>query len=207
MVDVTVEISGLEYLSAKFQRLIDVINERVSAASATDMAQFNVLNHGDMWSNNVMFQHDGAGGGDKVLDVKFVDFQCCYVGSPVLDLVYAFYTSSAGSIRSVDWDELMSLYWQTLCDALRKLNYSARPIPTLAELQADRRRRTNYSLYNGLFGLAVRNMEVVADDALGKMMDDSSENHLARVEMILNPKIRNELKFLLEFFDANGLFD
>lgn len=42
--------------------------------------EFNVLNHGDCWANNIMFQHDAFG---TIKEVLFVDFQVGKYGSPV----------------------------------------------------------------------------------------------------------------------------
>lgn len=204
LADAVLQIERFEHLSEKLKRLTGVVKEKISAAVATDPAMFNVLIHGDMWSNNIMFQHGDNG---KVLDAIFVDYQGCYVGSPVLDIVNTFYTSSADTLRADDWNELMALYWQILNETLKKFDYSARPIPTLDELQADRKRRTHYSIYIGLFALAVRNLENVAEDEMAKLMDGADENHQSRVRMFLNPNIRKALEYLLEFFDSNRLFE
>lgn len=206
LADAVLQIEGFEYLSAKFQRITDIVNDKVSAAAAADLADFNVIIHGDMWSNNIMFGHDTQG---NVQEAIFVDYQMCTVGSPVLDLVYVLYTSSAETLGEEDWNDLITLYWTTLTDTLQRLQFSARPIPTLNQLQQDRRERTNYAMYSALFTLAVRNLEVVdvVDDALAKMMDEGAECHQFRVRMLLNPKIQKALAYLLNFFDRNGLFD
>lgn len=39
------QMEGFEYLSDKFKRIMDIVNEQVSAAVVTDLANFNVLTH------------------------------------------------------------------------------------------------------------------------------------------------------------------
>ncbi|KAG8035767.1 hypothetical protein G9C98_001423 [Cotesia typhae] len=52
--------------------------------------EFNVINHGDVWVNNLMFKYDNKG---NVIDQIFVDFQACFYGTPALDLQYFLHTS------------------------------------------------------------------------------------------------------------------
>lgn len=192
-----------KHLVPKLERLCDRYNDRVLAATATDLADFNVLTHGDMWSNNMMFRYEATA--DTIADIKFVDFQACYVGSPVLDIIYTLNGSSANHLRSNDWDALMQHYSEQLTETLRRLEFTARPVPTLEQLQADRLRRTHHSM--GLYTLAVRNVEEVGDDEFAKMMGNSEECDQYRVQIMMNPKIRDAVEHFIEFFDKNGVFD
>lgn len=208
MPEVVEQLDGLQHLAPKLRTLAENIYERVLAATATDPNTFTVLTHGDMWSNNIMFRYGGGGGGDdEIEDAILVDFQICYVGSPVLDLVYTMYSSSAFHLRAADWDELIRHYSDELSVTLKRLGYEARPIPTLADLQADRMKRSHHALMLGMYAMGVRNLDTVADDELSKMLGDSEESHRHRIAIMMNPKIRDALRHFLEFFDTNGFFD
>ncbi|XP_063227492.1 uncharacterized protein LOC134533773 [Bacillus rossius redtenbacheri] len=83
-----------------------------------DEEGFNVLNHGDFWINHVMFRYDGSG---AVSDIKFVDFQNCYYGSPVIDLQYFLYSSPSPEVRSDHTDRLLEWYHSSLSETLARL--------------------------------------------------------------------------------------
>uniref|UniRef100_A0A182P7B7 CHK domain-containing protein n=1 Tax=Anopheles epiroticus TaxID=199890 RepID=A0A182P7B7_9DIPT len=99
-------------------------------AQKIDQSELNVLNHGDLWPNNVMFRED---------DLRILDFQTAFYGSPVADLLY-FFTTSALELMCDSLEELLQYYHQHLVQALKQMQYY-RPIPTYAELLEQMRRR------------------------------------------------------------------
>lgn len=94
---------------------------------------FQVLNHGDMWLNNMMFKLDKEG---NALDVSLIDFQGPYWGGPAGDLLYFMVSSVADDIKIDHFDELIAFYHQHLVESMRKLKCNQQ-IPTLAELHID----------------------------------------------------------------------
>lgn len=96
-----------------------------------DPLGFNVLNHGDMWTNNIMFSHNSSGQVEKTL---FIDFQICKWGSPVQDLWYIIATSMQVDIRAQEFDNIIAIYHKRLVECLKVLKFSKR-IPSLKDLQ------------------------------------------------------------------------
>jgi aminoglycoside phosphotransferase (APT) family kinase protein len=94
---------------------------------------FQILNHGDIWLNNMMFKSDEEG---KPLDVSMIDFQGPFWGSPVNDLMYFLISSVADDIKIDHFDELVGFYHDQLCSSLKSLKY-AQNIPSLSELHVD----------------------------------------------------------------------
>lgn len=93
---------------------------------------FQVLNHGDTWLNNMMFKFDG----DSTIDLKLIDFQMPFWGSPVADIVYFLISSVADDIKVDNFDDFVEFYQSELALALQKVNYK-KHIPTLSELHID----------------------------------------------------------------------
>lgn len=104
---------------------------------------FQVMNHGDLWLNNMMFKLDEDG---NPKDVLLIDFQLLFWGSPACDLFYFMLTSIADDIKVDHFDNLIKFYHDQLTDGLIKLKYD-RKIPSLAELQEDLLKKGFYGLY------------------------------------------------------------
>lgn len=210
LADVVLRLPGFEHLSTKLKNL-DVY-KRILAATATDPHGFNVLTHGDLWSNNFMFKQTSPAADDvdgcrhHAIEAIMVDFQTLYIGSPVLDLVYAFSSSSSGELRANDWNELVEHYWRQLMATMTQLGTEAR-CPSLRQLQTERMKRMHHSISIGLFSLATRNMENVTDADVDLLFGDADENHQQRMRILMEPNIRSTLEYLLLFYDENGYFD
>lgn len=94
---------------------------------------FQVLNHGDIWLNNMMFTSDAIG---NPLDVSMIDYQASFWASPTNDILYFLLSSVSDDIKIDCFDEFIAFYHTQLTDALKKLKYDQH-IPTLPELQID----------------------------------------------------------------------
>jgi len=92
--------------------------------------EFKVLNHGDLWSSNIMLSYTQSG---DINQIRFVDFQLCKWGSPAQDLWELIICSARHSIRIQNFDCFIRIYHTHLVRCLKILKYSER-VPMLREL-------------------------------------------------------------------------
>ncbi|GLV39607.1 uncharacterized protein CBL_08326 [Carabus blaptoides fortunei] len=131
---------GFTQYSSKLTAIAEHIFEKVVKGSER-RAGFNVLNHGDLWVNNILFKYDSNG--DPV-DCKFVDFQFSVYTSPAIDLQYFIYTSVKQEIERTQLNRLLDCYYEELVKQLKKLNYPKEKIPTLEWIRKDFSDRSLY---------------------------------------------------------------
>lgn len=89
--------------------------------------QFNTLNHGDLWTANVMLNGN---------DFKLIDFQSAFWTSPAVDLQLLLNSSLEFSIHTKCINEFVNYYHSHLVEALQRLDYQ-KNIPTFDEFMND----------------------------------------------------------------------
>ena len=203
LIDVTEDLPGYDQLNKKLKLIENTVFEKICAAAARDDNQFNVLCHGDMWANNIMFKHDEHG---RVKDELFVDFQLPYWNSPVMDVMYNLYTSSGEDLCENDWNQLIKHYHEELSLVLKALKYK-KPIPSLADLQEAIRKKSICAALIGVLCLGIRNLENVSDDGFQMFIRTGDEDRKNRLNMVMPLKCRKSLEFIVNNIDRNVKLD
>lgn len=114
-----------------------VLYSEMCKALQFDEDAFNVLNHGDMWSNNLMFQYIDN---QRLRNMKFVDFQLCFWGSIAHDFYYFMISSWKIDFKVKKFDELVEFYFDNLIENLKVLK-CRKKLPTLEDLQRELAKR------------------------------------------------------------------
>lgn len=105
--------------SKKLHYFKDNILHRIAEEVKGRTGCFKVLNHGDVWSNNVMFKYDKFASVERV---KLIDFQLCRWASPAFDILHFSTTSMKFEVFEKYFDLLLETYLDTLNDVLRFLD-------------------------------------------------------------------------------------
>ncbi|BFF89750.1 uncharacterized protein DMAD_08429 [Drosophila madeirensis] len=171
--------------------------------SKVDESEFNVLNHGDCWSNNIMFNYKENGEIDRTI---FVDLQVAKWSSPAQDLWYMITTSASLDIKVKEFDHFIRIYHDRLTECLKLLKYS-KPIPSLRDIQMQ-------MLKHGFWGPFTANGVMVVvlfpsdkDSNMDMIMGAGPEADALREKSFKNPYYADAMRQLLPFFDNKGLLD
>lgn len=117
---------------------------KMCASLAFDENSFNVLNHGDMWSNNFLFHYNSNG---IVDDIKMLDYQMAFWGTVAQDLFMFMASSWNLDIKVKKFDVLIKFYFDELIGSLKVLSYK-KTLPTFEQLERELRKR----MFNCKFG-------------------------------------------------------
>ncbi|KAJ8977349.1 hypothetical protein NQ317_017764 [Molorchus minor] len=119
------EKEGNNKIVEKFKRYVE--NGPYILSDVTNYkGKYSAILHGDCWSNNMMFKYDETG---ALEDMRMIDFQLSYVGSPVTDLSYCLYSSGSKELFD-QLDHFLSVYHRSLIEAVKQLGcYSENIFP------------------------------------------------------------------------------
>ena len=124
------EYSNSEQYYEKVVKIQNQLTDEIYKLIDIDSNEFNVLNHGDCWSNNIMFNYDEQG---NVAATYLIDYQMTRYTSPAADLLYFLLSSTQLDIKLSKFDYFIKYYHDHLVESLQLLKYS-KPIPSLKEL-------------------------------------------------------------------------
>ncbi|KAH8284014.1 hypothetical protein KR054_007485 [Drosophila jambulina] len=193
-------IPDVERYIKKFPSPTESFEEGLRMNKVDDSA-FNVLNHGDSWSNNIMFNYKDNGEIDGTI---FVDLQMAKWGSPAQDLWYMILTSAWLDIKVTEFDLFIQIYHERLTECLQLLNYSKR-IPTLRDLHVMMIRDGSWGPFTATGVLVATLMPSDKDSNIDKMMAPGPEAEAFRYKTFTNSYYVKAMRQLLPFFDRKGI--
>lgn len=98
---------------------VDKVWEGVTESCKKKTVGLNVLNHGDLWTSNILFKYDSAG--RKIDHVNLIDYQLTHFSTPVNDLMWFLWTSAEEEVFENHLENLKNIYFETLNTTLELL--------------------------------------------------------------------------------------
>ncbi|XP_046144699.1 uncharacterized protein LOC123988487 [Osmia bicornis bicornis] len=161
--------------------------------------EFNVINHGDCWVNNMLFRYDDNG---NPIQQIFVDFQQCINSSPALDLHYFLATSISEDIYEHRRSLLLEEYLKTLTSVMKKLGCKTSP-PTIDELQRILKERQMFELIATTLVLPITLLDKEMAVDINEILQAGSKDIPAHISEAYRNVMRKRFPRYMEM----GLFD
>ncbi|XP_069690900.1 uncharacterized protein [Periplaneta americana] len=158
-----------------------------------DENDFNVLSHGDLWINNMMFAYSEDN--NSPLDLRFVDYQISYWATPAIDIHYFLESSTCNDLLDKT-HILVEEYYQTLEETLTLFGYQ-HLLPPWEEFNNQLNKRGAFAR-NCVFSIhcgALADRNNIPD--MNKVINEGEAFYCSHIYM-------ESLKTLLPLLDAKG---
>ncbi|XP_017858765.1 PREDICTED: uncharacterized protein LOC108610903 [Drosophila arizonae] len=195
---------GYERIADKIGKYMEQQRVNLVRAQAPVDDEIKVLNHGDLWVNNMLFKYNGA---QQLQDVIFIDFQLSIWGSPGIDLNYFFYTSLSLDVLKHKRPQLLKVYHNRLADTLLNLDMGV-PVPSYEQVLAEVHRREGYGFFAnyGILPTVSQDKAETADNNLENFSD--ADFAQKKTEQMFNSKrLAETLRYTLPHFERAGVLD
>ncbi|EDW02990.1 uncharacterized protein LOC6562380 [Drosophila grimshawi] len=195
---------GYERIAEKIEKYLVQQREHLVRSQAVMDKEIRVLNHGDMWVNNILFKYDGK---KQVQNAIFIDYQMSVWGSPGLDLNYFFYTSLELDVLKHKRPQLLRCYHNRMTATLRRLDMGV-PVPSYEQLLAEVHRREAFGFFAsyGILPIVSQDKAQTSDNNLENLSDENFAKQKAE-QMFNSDRLGEILRFTLPHFERAGVFD
>ncbi|XP_034950711.1 uncharacterized protein [Chelonus insularis] len=183
----------------KIKKLAINICENLKAIIECDHNEFQVLNHGDCWLNNIMFKENEIG---EPQEVRLVDYQMCNWSSPAIDLLYFLNLCPEPNIKCNLDDFFITKYLETLNGTMEELKCSRKSL-TFSELQNSMIKRKALAQLTGL----VYYPKIIADQKDVNSIDEILEQERWGLEVYKNPEAIKTLRKVIPIMNERGYLD
>ncbi|XP_016952769.2 uncharacterized protein LOC122817743 [Drosophila biarmipes] len=194
---------GNEAYIDKVRALKPLVIDEMFKLAEVDPTDFNVLNHGDSWSNNIMFQYDEFG---NIKEVYMVDYQVAKYGSVAQDLFYFLISSTKLEDKLSKFDYYIKVYHDNLVEHLRILKYS-KPLPSLRDIHKElfKYGLLAYSVATGVMAAVL--VDPTESASFENFISDSPEGVDFQMQMYNNPRYRKHIQVILPWLLNRGVLD
>ncbi|KAL2733655.1 uncharacterized protein V1477_014089 [Vespula maculifrons] len=98
------------------EKLIDLSASHMDKLSPSSKHK-NVLCHGDLWANNILFKYDKD---KKPIECCLIDFQLARYNPPAHDILCFFQFTTSRELRDKHCETLLKIYYDSMTEALKE---------------------------------------------------------------------------------------
>ncbi|XP_047501428.1 uncharacterized protein LOC125047255 [Penaeus chinensis] len=196
--DMLKKVGGYEvaenWLKRNKVRILEILENNIKG-----VPPFDVLCHGDCWTNNVLFRYNEK---EVPVEVMLLDLQMCRQASLATDLTYLFYTSLEGHVRTSNLESFLDTYYSAFL-GVTEAGKSSLPF-SRQELRREYNHRLEYGL---LLALLATVIVLCEGDVAEENEEDFSESVKKVLEKLVSKSTILRPRFLCMFDEMieNGI--
>ncbi|EDW76265.1 uncharacterized protein Dwil_GK15368 [Drosophila willistoni] len=196
---------GFERISDKIAKYLAHQRDNLIRSQAPSDRDIKVLNHGDLWVNNILFNYDVVN--NRPVDAIFIDFQLSVWGSPGIDINYFFYTSTKLDVLQQRRPQLLKRYHDRLAGTLLGFNMDI-PVPSYEQILQEVHRREAYGFFAnyGILPTVSQDKAQTADNNLENFQCEDFAKQKVK-QMFASARLEQTLRYTLPHFERAGVFD
>ncbi|XP_067633509.1 uncharacterized protein [Eurosta solidaginis] len=185
------------------ENVLETLTDQLIRTSIYDPDDFNVLNHGDCWCNNVLFKYDREG---NLEDTLLIDYQMINYGSPAKDLLYFLLSSTSYDVKLKHFDYFIRFYHENLVKNLKLLKYPKK-LPTLKEMHIAVLKYSIWGISVCVGIMAVALLEQNNDANIDGFFGNSEAATRFRNSLYGNPRFLKHAKVLISWMYNRGFME
>ncbi|XP_052835518.1 uncharacterized protein LOC128252097 isoform X1 [Drosophila gunungcola] len=166
-------------------------------------SHINVLTHGDLWTNNMMFRYEEG----VPSDVFLIDFQYAFWGSPTLDIHHLLNTSAVEQVRNELQMKMRCVYHDVFVGELRRLGFKGQRLPSRKQFHLESEQKRFYAVHCGLLLQPVLLNTDETDADFAALLSHQPRGMNMKRRLYLNPDIQDSIRQLVVQFELEGLLD
>nr|CAD7444338.1 unnamed protein product [Timema bartmani] len=109
-----------EHAEKVLETFLRNVDMAYSTTPPTPKEPFATIVHNDFWTNNMMFRYSPSDENTPI-DLKIVDFQITFYGSPAHDILLFLLTSTESGLAEEHFDRFLRIYHEGFVDTLSML--------------------------------------------------------------------------------------
>lgn len=205
---------NLTKIIEKMEKLTgQMYNQMAMHVTDTSTDKWNVMCHGDLWINNLMFKYDNTNDDHQVIGVKLIDLQTVRYASPIIDILHFFYSSTRSSLRENYLDQLLADYlraflnelWRHLHDCYPDALHSIEKEFTFDYIKKEFNAKIIYALGTVIWLLPAITFDKIPDLDAITMSDFTNTDNIV-MTMMLTEDYHVRMKETMLEFEKNNYF-
>ncbi|KAI8116471.1 hypothetical protein FF38_05895 [Lucilia cuprina] len=192
-----------ELYKEKVEKLLNIIMDEIFKAVKIDENDFNVLNHADLWTNNIMFQYSPDG---ELMDTYFVDYAFPKYGSPAQDLLYFIISSLQVDIKIKQFDHLIQYYHENLVENLQLLKYTKK-VPSLKDIHIMLHKYGIWGFATAVGVMAVALVDSSEMSTFDNFLGETNDGDTFKLLMFTNKRYHKHMNAVLPWLLNRGALD